>query len=839
MPGVIGIDDDGNVTCPVHPENGVKYMDVGPKTSGNISNRLFCQVCYAYMFSKDMDMTHIKSVRGTADLDRDCIIISKMSAIGRSDFSLGTNVTDFTSYTLEHAIIYPKLMGILPRAVTYIPELHSLATGGENGTVVLWNVLREPKIIVEIEETAQIRCLRSWKNSNGAIYLAVGVQKVIKIYELVGHQAHLRKSIVTSSDVTDIVYGEHDKRLYVACEDAKIFVWNGDNLSYDKVIGTETFGMRAPITTLALLDEDKKLAVEHGAGISVVTLEDQSVKQYTSDQRAGYGMIYLKNNKEFLLRTKNGEHLIIDSETLELKRTIKCDYPLSGALGHQFCANEDDSQVIGNTNKESIFIYKDHEITEVNLKAFIGASTAVVLLHNLNMLAVADYCSGVVLIFKAGNLYKPQPSAVSTGVSEAQQTNATINDPPNLNNLFAKPQQANTSGSSFFGNFFNRNFTQNSPASGTSLFNNLANKGIFSNSLTSGSNIFSNIANKPLFSRPANSNLPQPNLFMNSSNSIPNPLFNNNSPNINFTANTNTNTTIKPFSSSGLFFGPLFSSGSLLFSGSKVSSQGGLSSSNSSLTGSGNLFSGLSNTGSSLFKNPSLFNPAPSNTVSGPSLPRLGKQSGVGRKSSKTNSSSKSKSRSKSKSKPKSKAKRKTTCKSKTVTIPKPTTKAKSKAQPKSTSKSRSRSKSAKGNKESKAKAKTKATKDKTRSTSRSRSKSASKTERQKKAESRSNSRKGSRTKKENCKAAPSKRNSSRSKSPDISSGLHKQTIKIILKRKPLPPGAKVIRTEEDELLEQNLFKKKAAAAASASKRKAQVKQDLKVIMDDINLVYH
>lgn len=66
--------------------------------------------------------------------------------------------------------------------------------------------------------------------------------------------------------------------------------------------------------------------------------------------RKGYGSIYLPTLKEFLLRTRNSDALIIDKKKLVSKAEFSGKEKSGEYPGHNYITNENDSEIITNSN---------------------------------------------------------------------------------------------------------------------------------------------------------------------------------------------------------------------------------------------------------------------------------------------------------------------------------------------------------------------------------------------------------------------------------------------------------------------------------------------------------
>lgn len=874
MPGFIGIDEEGLITCQTHDEWEVIYIDLAPKESGNISSRLLCEKCYKERIEKNEDISMLKKVKGKTNKEQDCIII-KRSDLGI--FPLEPNYTaDFTSYDLEEIIIDPESRGFSPKSVLYIADLHILVSAIESGGFTIWNLFGGAVRSGIVKESGKVKCMAYIDEGATNKFLVAGIEKQVKIYHFGAFKTVVHKALNTSSQVVDIAYSRITGCFYVLTQANQIYVFRGSNGTFENLIDLTKLEIKAGVAAIYLLSSDTKLILEHAEGITVMNLKDQSLLHYNA-KHTSFGLAYLPKKNEIMFREANGEHFVLDSESLEVKRTFKTDARFESTEISHFCANEDNSQVLANTFEESLFVYKDDQVCPIDLKGYLGCSGPVEYVQASRKMIVGDYFSGVIYIFRINSIgHKPDSQATNPFLPQFDKQSFKKSDTieledegdlpkkPRLSDLKAmqdeelaeeiqgrrivKTKQTTiinvqngitTNTSSLFAKTIDLqpakpSLLSTTNTSGTSLLSNISTVSLFSKEYVTQNQqpptgLFSGGASGGLFSSVNTTSgglfgtiggtsgsifsggSAQPNLFSSLISSGNQPGSLFKPSGGLFSGLLGTNNTGGLFSNKpGGLFGNNNQSVGLL--GSKPS--GGLFSGglfSNGNTGGGGLFTSLGSSGGSLFKKPS-----PTPLFLGRRKASTIPKNIVQKKAPKKKTTKASKSRSKEARGSKSK--------SRSRSNPKSQSGAKSKSKPKSKTSSKTTTK-AETKSKSKTKAQAAATKSKSKSKSPSRSKSKSKTKaEEKKTTRKSRSRESSSTKKS------TKRDLSTGKSLTA-----RQGFRIILEKKILPKNAMVFNTEEDEIKEAKRQKLKIQVQESTKRRKEQAKEDSAVIISSLD----
>jgi WD40 repeat protein len=313
--------------------------------------------------------------------------------------------TDYASCEVEHILCDEKGKGIAPRSIIYIEDLKYLITGDATGRVIIWDMASKPKPLFVFQEKDYVRCLLSIKPQLSTRYLLVGVSNDIVVYKLNGPVAKAYTTLEGHSSVNHIEFDPESNRLFTCGWDECIRVWSVDDFKLLYEIDVEALKIPSPMATLKYFSDDKTLAIETKRGLSIIKTEqgNHQPKNFFIRDREGYGLTYLKSSNQFVIRVRNTEAWFVDRKTLVKKGESFGELQSDQYPGHNYIPNEDDTQILTNSNSDCLLIYssKGEDIFSISLSGYISKSSGLQVLGNSRKIVVGDEDSGVILVLKA------------------------------------------------------------------------------------------------------------------------------------------------------------------------------------------------------------------------------------------------------------------------------------------------------------------------------------------------------------------------------------------------------------------------------------------------------
>lgn len=435
MSDQLSIEKNNDLYCTYHPEKPSILFDMSEKGFSVISDRLVCTSCLRQGRIKSDD-SNLKRFKTTTTDTKSCFVLSNIEDFKekqeKSTSQKDVRQVDYKNARIEHIIINNDTQGYPPRSLLYIEDMNILVAGSESGETILWSMDGTPTPIYKMNLHSSIRC--SLYIKLGSVkYLVLGVNKKVMIYLILDLGCVEAAVLRCNSIVNDLTYNEKMKQLLVCNWEAEISVYQAPKFNLIATINTSKFNVYAPLASIFSVSE-REIALESKPGISVINLEKKTAEHFRLPKRQGYGSAYLREKDQFLLRTVDGNTLVIDRESMEKVDEYKGRIETGEFPAYRYIPHRKD-QILTNSGGESLLIYEKGDIYGINLQGYLNLSSGIELMSKIGKVAVADEKLGIILILSTRhNLTNLVAKKISDGA--ISRPSSTFKQTLNNNNRF-------------------------------------------------------------------------------------------------------------------------------------------------------------------------------------------------------------------------------------------------------------------------------------------------------------------------------------------------------------------------------------------------------------------
>jgi len=434
------ISENGVLCCP-HTNKRIKYIDLSTSDYNDATYRLYCSTCARNRLTKKSrthpDLQKISlQVQQPYNLFVGSLTDPTEEETKADNLSSPNLPSDFSSCEIEHIIFDFNATGYAPRAIAYLEDLLYLVTGDQTGKVIIWDMSKKPKALCSFDEADMIRCIAYVKESDKARYLLFGISNEIAVYKLNGYTPKFKFALTGHNSINHIHYNAPTKRVFSCGWDEIIRIWKVDSFELESQIDTVQIGVPGPMATLHYFEDENSLAIERNGGLSMVWLgqEKPKVEHFEVKGREGYGFTYLAKTKEFLLRSRNTDAWIIDKKTLSKTSELNGNIKSEEFPGHKYVPNEDDTQILANSNDCSLLVYDREEdgIIIISLNGYITRSNGIEFMRNIRKIVVGDENTGLLLILKTGIKGAHPKSAEKIHIKQEEEIRVKVEEGASL-----------------------------------------------------------------------------------------------------------------------------------------------------------------------------------------------------------------------------------------------------------------------------------------------------------------------------------------------------------------------------------------------------------------------
>ncbi len=237
-------------------------------------------------------------------------------------------------------------------------------------------------------------------------YLVIAAGFDLHIYDVKDEKTELVKVLGCEWDVNDFDYNPQAGKLVAVGASKSLKAWKvQQNFFPEEDESLKELDVEAPVITAIYLQEKNQLALEHKKGISLINLDQQGftkkegLKHLKGENKGCSGMEYLAKSNALILAKTDGVELIdVNTLTRKFKYIPMTLQPQPHPV--RFLANQDESQIIANTNKNFFYLFASQKCHYQSAGNQLSAISSIEVLPDQCRMVLANAASGTLFIFR-------------------------------------------------------------------------------------------------------------------------------------------------------------------------------------------------------------------------------------------------------------------------------------------------------------------------------------------------------------------------------------------------------------------------------------------------------
>ena len=351
------ITPEGKLECSIHhkPLEKITWKCKQTKTNG----KFLCEEC-------PLELGKIRQFKYQVYPEKKAYAISFLDL---PPISSNDNITetqqvkipiDFRSCQVEHIIIDEDSVGYSAKNIVYIPENQVLIACSSNGTMLVWSTANGLNLRGRFDVGKSVSFGEYIDRGEKGKHLMLGVENEIYVYNVKDDMPVYLTALNCETNVNDIDYIPSKDQIVSVGDDKFVRVWNLKDWSIERTINTKSSRVKLPMISVVYIERKNALAIEDKEGVYIINLEkkkNETLKFYRIEDRKMYGLGYLPQHQELVLRSSyKGVHML-DDEDLSVKKKYSIYMNSLEVKDSRLLINEDETQILSSTPPGRIAVY--------------------------------------------------------------------------------------------------------------------------------------------------------------------------------------------------------------------------------------------------------------------------------------------------------------------------------------------------------------------------------------------------------------------------------------------------------------------------------------------------